>query len=124
MKVIFLDIDGVLNGYNRITYLIFNIMKIFHLLNIWGKYYDTFDCKKRYTRRLLKIVKKTGAKVVISSSWRFGLYKPYAEKSKRGKSLEDNLKYFNMDVIGITPQNGRRGNEISQYLSERSEERR
>lgn len=123
MKVIFLDIDGVLNGYNQWTYCLFAIIKFLHLNKLWYKYYDIFDCKRHYTRRLAKIVKKTGAKIVISSSWRSGWYRPYEEKSKRSKTLEDNIKYFNLEVIGITPKdkNGRRGNEIAQWLSEHPE---
>lgn len=123
MKVIFLDIDGVLNGYNQWIYYLFRIIKFLHLNKLWHKYYDVFDCKRHYTKRLAKIVRKTGAKIVISSSWRGGWYIPYEEKSKRSKTLEDNLKYFNLEVIGITPKdkNSRRGNEIAQWLSEHPE---
>ena len=123
MKVIFLDIDGVLNGYNWYTYFLFRIIRLLHLFELWHKYYDTFDVKRKYARRLSTICKKTGAKIVISSSWRGGWYIPYEEKSKRQKSLEDNINRFHLEVIGITPKDkdSKRGKEISQWLSEHPE---
>lgn len=55
MKVLFLDIDGVLN--NTETFL---------TLNPWG------HLDKRLIDRLDSVLARTGAKVVISSAWRVG----------------------------------------------------
>lgn len=58
MKLIFLDIDGVLNyeGYERLT-------------RSGTRFVDPILIK-----RLKKIIDCTGAKVVLSSTWRRGIY--------------------------------------------------
>ena len=58
MKLIFLDIDGVLNyeGYERFT-------------RSGTRFVDPVLIK-----RLKKIIDRTGAKVVLSSTWRRGIY--------------------------------------------------
>lgn len=58
MKLIFLDIDGVLNyeGYERFT-------------RMGTRFVDPVLIK-----RLKKIIDRTGAKVVLSSTWRRGIY--------------------------------------------------
>ena len=58
MKLIFLDIDGVLNyeGYGRLT-------------RSGTRFVDPVLIK-----RLKKIIDCTGAKVVLSSTWRRGIY--------------------------------------------------
>lgn len=122
-KVIFLDVDGVLNGYSTFIALCYKAFKKLHLLRFVKKHYDLFGVHTNKVRRLAKIVKATDAKVVISSSWRSTWYDPYEEKDKSDKQLEDKLKQFNIEVIGITPrrQDGKRGLEILSYLNEHEE---
>lgn len=119
MKIIFLDIDGVLNGYNKRLHLIGSIcMKIKPLKKLWFKW-DLFGIRWKYVKNLSKIVKKTNAKIVISSSWRGGWNVPYNECLPRMKSLKDKLHHYKIDVIGTTPYIcGKREDEINKWLEE------
>lgn len=77
MKVIFLDIDGV--------------------LNVIGQGHDEFGqiFHQHFMDNLKRIVDETGAKIVMSSSWRHaGLEKMQAMWKKRGLAGE---------LIGVTP---------------------
>ena len=101
MKVIFLDIDGV--------------------LNIYPQGHDDFGgiFHPHFIENLKQIIKKTKAKIVISSTWRHsGL-----------DNMKKMWKFRNLpgDIIGVTPDlyyrddNGRsispkRGDEIQLYL--------
>lgn len=122
IKIIFLDVDGVLNGYNKWTYFLIDISKILHIpVRIMRKLLHVFSVKEKYIRRLSKIVRKTGARIVMSSSWRYGYwYTPYEEMHKDQKKLYDLLHKYKLDVIDITPsdKNGIRENEINQWLNE------
>lgn len=122
MKIIFLDIDGVLNGYNKWTYLIINISKALHIpTNIIRNTLRIFEVKEKYVKRLNKIVKNTGAKIVMSSSWRHGYWNiPYEEKCRDQKRLHDLLDKYSLEVIDITPnsKNGIREDEINQWINE------
>lgn len=108
MRVIFLDIDGVLNTRKS--------MVLAHQDGICpdpNRPWMTMDLDA--VARLQRIVDMTGAQIVISSSW-------------RGKSLEDSqaaLKalewagFTSMDaVIDVTPRlwSGGRGHEIADWL--------
>ena len=122
MKVIFLDVDGVLNGYNYFTKIKFNILDFLHLRKWHLKHFDLFGVHTIRVWRLSKIVRRTGAKVVISSTWRHGWFRPYESKGRRDKELEDKLRRFKIPVIGITPRinSGKRGLEIQMWLAEHS----
>ena len=91
MKIIFLDIDGVLNGYSRFTGLCYKVFSKLHLLKFVKRHYDLFGVRTHKVKLLSKIVKKTGAKVVISSSWRGGGLKPYFDIEGMQKELLDKL---------------------------------
>jgi hypothetical protein len=122
MKIIFLDIDGVLNGYNKWTYLIINISKALRIpVRMVKNTLNIFEVKERYVKRLSKIVKKTGAKIVMSSSWRFGYWNtPYEEMYYDQKRLYYLLFKYGIEVIDITPSSnsGKREDEINKWLNE------
>jgi len=67
MKIIFLDVDGVLNAPEFLEHFFWQISKKFGIKRK-GKDYLFFE--KRFVRKLEWIVKQTGAKIVISSVWR------------------------------------------------------
>lgn len=119
MKIIFLDIDGVLNGYNRFTLFIGKVCcKCKPLKKLWFKW-DLFGIRTRYVRNLSKIVRETDAKVVITSSWRHFWHIPYLECDDREKSLKDKFNRYGIDVIGITLScpGSIRENEINEWLN-------
>jgi hypothetical protein len=110
-KIIFLDIDGVLNGYNFFDLIIWKISSLLHI----QKYYkshrkDPFGIHIEKLKRLAKIIEHTNAKVVLSSSWRRQYFKPYSEKDEKQKLLYDLFTEYNIDVIDKTP-------ELNQYYS-------
>ena len=105
MKIIFLDIDGVLNNTS-------DSHSDTPFTDVWSR--DHTNWWPHSVNVLGDIVAATGAKIVISSSWR---------------KLEPDIEWWNeqfrlakieVECIGITPssRNGFRGREIKQYLSE------
>ena len=123
MNVIFLDIDGVLNGYNRWNVLGWKVVSKLNSLRlrIWyKKFTDPCGIHESKVKRLAKIINVTGAKVVMSSSWRHSWWRtPYEEMTDRQKQLTDLLNKYNIEIIDITPslQNARREDEIIAWLS-------
>ncbi len=96
MKVIFLDVDGVLNSDK------------FFDNNIDNSYID-----EKTVRLVKKAVEETGAKVVVSSSFRY--------KRSFGKVQEILLR--NGIIFDKTPfLDNERGKEIKQWIAENSEE--
>ena len=105
MKVIFLDIDGVLNSdewYNKKD------------INALGKSPDD-DIDDDALGMLINYIEKHNIKVVISSSWRCN-------------SLTSTLKFFSKTklsklcpyIVGVTPYGGvfvSRGQEIDLYIN-------
>ncbi len=87
MKVIFLDIDGVLNS-DRIA----RMRRNHNILEM------TFD--QDAMENLSQIITETGSRIVISSTWRFH----YKTENPLWLSLIDNLKQYNLDnhIIGTT----------------------
>ena len=106
-KIIFLDIDGVLATGEGCDYAMANNMpEIWRIMPF-----------KKPLAQLERITKATGARVVISSTWRFG---------------NDTLMWtcffaalgFDISVMGSTPHDDSRirGREIQQWLDERNRE--
>lgn len=100
MKVIFLDIDGVLNV----------IPKKF---DKWGAYFGPDD---HFVKNLNFILVQTGAKIVITSTWRMSGLQNILDMWK-GRNLPG-------EVIGITPNHMmrtgttlQRGKEIDEWIS-------
>lgn len=91
MKVLFLDVDGVLNWKNTMAYLGIN---------------------RKMTKRLHRVLRETGAKVVLSSTWR-----------KLDESYEMFIRKTGIRPISKTPNtmHGIRGREIEQWLKDHPE---
>ena len=113
MKVIFLDVDGVLNSEKN-------------LLEAKGKS-ELFD---RPLALLKELVESTKAKIVVSSTWRIGCSKS-GRNSWYGegifKTLTDRLAEYQMEVYDITPVINKpgvqRGDEIRAWLENAKEEK-
>ena len=91
MKVIFLDVDGVLNSSQ-----------------------DGFNIKLETTKHLVllkQLVDETGAEIVLSSSWR--IY------DKTRAFIKKKLEEYGIALIGVTPDTGEsKGKEIKKWLDE------
>lgn len=100
MKIIFLDIDGVLSTYSDLhKELEINPDKKIKIDTIF----------ERPTLLLKEIIDKTDAMVVLSSSWRITHFNVAVKL----------LKEYGIEVIGATPYLGKiRGEEIKAWLKE------
>ena len=98
MKVIFLDVDGVLNS--RAT----RAKSPSGFVGIG----DVF------VRQLSELVAETGAKIVLSSDWKDG----WEQKHRTGKYLEDKLAKYGLSVFARTYDSDyrKRGQGICDYL--------
>jgi hypothetical protein len=111
MKILFLDIDGVLNSWRWYKSLALKGRQPSMMPD------DQIDPKA--VTRLNKVIERTGAKVVVSSTWR--LMRTVTE-------LQQVLNRFGFvgEVVGKTPRLHRdgdgnqlyRGHEIQQWLDE------
>lgn len=125
INVIFLDIDGVLNGYNFWNLLGWNIISKFHSNKLKGWYRnltEPFGVHERKVKRLAKIVHNTmNTKVVISSCWRFGLQSNRLTDDK--KRLLELFDKYDIEIYDYTPrsENGKRDEEIKAWLSKHKE---
>ena len=120
INVIFLDIDGVLNGYNFWNLLGWNIICKFNSDRLKSWYRDItepFGVHERKVKRLAKIVHNTmNTKVVISSSWRSGLQSNnLSDSEKRLLALFDKYDIEIYDYTPILPSR-KRENEIMAWL--------
>ena len=98
MKVIFLDIDGVLNSDEYFEKI--------RNLDIQGIEQEV-DIEK--IKLLKKAINETGAKVVLSSSWR---------NTRNGQQLKELLSNYEICVDSTPFIQNKRGLEIKQWLSE------
>ena len=124
-NIIFLDIDGVLNGYNFWNLLGWNIISKFNSDKLKSWYRDItepFGVHERKVKRLAKIVHNTmNTKVVISSCWRFGLQSNNLSYAQR--KLLDLFDKYDIKIYGYTPrsESGKRDEEIKAWLSKHKE---
>mgnify|MGYP005808591607 CR=1 FL=1 len=116
MKIIFLDIDGVLNNLEHCNWIHTNVKKGGGFGQHWELDRGNFDeitvgWDRRNIDAFMHIVDTTNAKVVISSTWRTG---------RTVKFFKDCFRtYLNRtpDIINFTDEFSRfRGDEINQYL--------
>jgi hypothetical protein len=91
MKVIFLDIDGVLNSQDWYVYRRDNVE-----MDSVSAQYPFYEFDPRAVERLNRLIEVTGAKLVISSSWRSG------ETVETLQGLMDRVGVKG-EVIGLTP---------------------
>ena len=105
MKILFLDIDGVLNcKYTKESF---------------AGYAFVSDDK---IRLLKKIIEATDAQIVLSSSWREGwFYKDHAPHTSNTEldlfeALWDKLLEFDIEMLDYTAEYGHRGMEIDAWL--------
>ncbi len=98
MKVIFLDIDGVLNSDEYIKKV-----KKLHTQGIENE----IDVNK--VKLLKRAVDETKAKVVLTSSWRY---------TRKAQSLKDLLLSYGIHVDTTPFINHKRGLEIKKWLSD------
>lgn len=105
MKVIFLDVDGVLNDQN----LIFEKFKT-----------KEIEISKDKLLLLKKIITSNDdIKVVLSSSWRIGLLKKDGKivaNTTYHKEFLELLKEYSIQIYDITPSMMNRPEEIKYYL--------
>lgn len=118
MKVIFLDIDGVLNTSQT-------------FIDIHKEYIETgirrIEIDLNRLNFLKRIVDQTGTAIVLSSSWRSlgkmenGVYIPLNEKMASLIKLFNN---YGLHIYDITPKdpNGVRQNEIDAWLKHKDVE--
>jgi len=103
-RVIFLDFDGVLNSMDY-----FKARPPTEGTKAWRECHDLNPAGIRIVNTILK---KTGAKIVVSSTWRHG------RTAERLQTLLD-ARGFEGEVIDITPwhySDKLRGNEIQEWL--------
>lgn len=110
MRVIFLDIDGVLN----------NLKDAHEESPLTDRFaLDFSNWNPHALRRLNDLCKATGAKVVISSSWR----KLQSDPAWWNEQFVLNARCPDIEVIGITgdSHNGFRGREVNDWLAKHPE---
>lgn len=108
MKVLFLDIDGVLNSQNWFGWRAYCAKNLGenefsmdkHLTEDEFILYKLSMLDNRAIANLNRIIDETGCKVVLSSSWRC-LWDP-KENTKTLEALK--LKGFKYDFYGLTPR--------------------
>lgn len=115
MKVIFLDVDGVLNS---------EVSREQERNNFdnWMEH----EVSEMHVNNLKKIVDATGAQIVLSSSWRFDHPKATGRDfivDPLMRVLDRKLKAVGLDIIDVTPDlRGKiRGAEIQDWLGRHSE---
>ncbi len=104
MKVLFLDVDGVLNSEPYC---------IEHREDLWDNPID-----REAVKRLVKIVQASGAKIVLSSSWRGGWDKEPENMDVDGRVLSSVLGEYGLTIYDKTEyiEYGRRAREIKSWL--------
>ena len=129
MKVLFLDIDGVLNSENWFGYRLYCIKN--NMFNEVINFVNTNDERIKHKLSMIddraianlnRIIEETGCKVVLSSSWR-----SYVEAENTLTEYLLKLKGFKYELYDVTPRlwcnavSIRRGEEIQLWMNKESE---
>lgn len=85
MKIIFLDVDGVLNSSTYINK-------------------ETYHIKQEKVRFLKNIVDHTGANIVLTSTWKAGFDKKTGKKAEYYMILERSLEEYGLKIFDITEE--------------------
>lgn len=107
MKIIFLDIDGVLNTTST--------------TEMFEEYTFVEDEKVQLLKQL---VTRTGAKIVFSSSWRYGWWAERVVNPTSSdlssirlfQALKQKLSEYGLELLDHTDESGNRGQEIDWWL--------
>ena len=100
MKIIFLDIDGVLNSA---------------VDSARGGATQTYDLAPRPIRLLNTLISNTGAKVVLSSSWRVSSSPPQIQSMLEDEGFTGEIISFTPDLFDLA---NTRGNEILYWIKD------
>lgn len=115
MKIIFLDIDGVLNT----TETFIKRRKNYERTGVFTLEIDEF--RLEYLKKIIDI---TGAKIVLSSTWRHFLQKKFETvipRTERGKALYSLFSKYEIEIYDVTVINNQgRENQIKEWLSNRN----
>jgi len=119
MKVIFLDVDGVLNGWNWKLELLHNILKPIHPLHekyrLW--YIKHGDIHVSKVKRLAKICEQNHAVCVMTSTWRHAYFDKDCDVPDVVR-LRKLFKKYNITCKECTENLGDRSNEIRKWLDD------
>lgn len=109
MKVIFLDIDGVLNS------------RAYDRKRNWNEQTDIDETRLPFVK---KIVDETGAKIVLSSTWREHWSIDPGLCDSDGVYINNSFAKYGLEIYGKTPDLGRnfdRPDEIKAWLDSTKE---
>lgn len=110
MKIIFLDIDGVLNS------------RAYDRKRNWNEQTDMDETRLQFIK---EIVDKTGAKIVLSSTWRKHWDRDINRCDEDGRYINKTFAKFGLAIYDKTPDLGItavRKDEVSKWLQETDEE--
>ena len=109
-KLLFLDVDGVLNPNT-------NILHRKRKGESTSSYHIRLPGDKLY--RLKRIIDNTNAEIIITSSWRIGFRRSTMQPPPSMINLSNQLAEYGMYISGCTPlhYDRHRGEEISHYLN-------
>lgn len=122
LKVIFLDIDGVLNGYSFMLDLLYKLSIKFNKRKWFKEKYPFSGIHESKVALLSKIVKKTGAVCVLNSSISHLFFPRNNVKSEIGESLNYLFDKYNINIIGTSFSSKSRENGIYEWLSKHENE--
>lgn len=108
-KIIFLDVDGVLNSIENTIRVVDKLRRKKMPIRSLSIYYVPF--RRTCLKNLARIVRRTGAKVVVTSTWR--------TDKEHMAVLKARLAEYGVPVYDCTRRFGDRGAEIKEWLSEK-----